>query len=53
MISDLIEVYCLSDNLTKKIDAYFGKSKVGGKSILNRAEYITLGSVNEILSDPN
>jgi len=47
MISDLVEVYCLSDNLTKKIDDYFKKSKIGRKSLLNRAEYITLAIIKQ------
>jgi len=48
MISNLVEVYCLADNLTKKIDDHFEKTKVGRKSVLNRAEYITLSIIKQI-----
>lgn len=47
MISDLVEVYCLSENLTKKIDTHFGKSKIGRKSVLSRAEYITMAIIKQ------
>lgn len=47
MISDLVEVYCLADNLTKKIDMHLKKSKVGRKNTLSRAEYITISIIKQ------
>lgn len=47
MIPNLVEVYCLVSNLTKKIDQILKKSNVGRKGILNRAEYITLAIIKQ------
>jgi len=47
MISNLVEVYCLASNLASKIDQFLGKTNVGRKPILNRAEYITLAIIKQ------
>ncbi len=47
MISNLVEVYCLASNLTKKIDDHFKKNNVGRKSTLSRAEYITIAIIKQ------
>lgn len=47
MIPNLVEVYCLASNLASKIDESLGKTKVGRKPILTRAEYITLAIIKQ------
>jgi len=47
MISNLVEVYCLASNLTKKIDQHMKKSNVGRKGILTRADYITIAIIKQ------
>ena len=47
MISNLVEVYCLASNLTKKIDQNIKKSNVGRKGILSRADYITMAIIKQ------
>jgi hypothetical protein len=47
MISNLVEVYCLVSNLTKKIDQNIKKNNVGRKGILSRADYITMAIIKQ------
>ena len=47
MISNLVEVYCLASNLTKKIDQKIKKSNIGRKGILSRADYITMAIIKQ------
>jgi hypothetical protein len=47
MISNLVEVYCLADNLTRAIIKKLKKKQVGRKGILNRAMYLTLAVIKQ------
>ena len=47
MISNLVEVYCLASNLTKKIDQHIKKNNAGRKGILARADYITIAIIKQ------
>ena len=49
MIPKLVEIYCLVDNLTRKIDNFLQKSKVGRKSILSRSELILIALIKQIM----
>jgi len=47
MIPNLVEVYCLASNSASKIDQFLGKTNVGRKPALGRAEYITLAIIKQ------
>lgn len=49
MIPKLVEIYCLVENLTRKIDCHIKKNKVGRKSKLSRAEFITIAVIKQVL----
>jgi len=47
MIPNLVEVYCLASDLTKKIDENIKKNPAGRKGTLSRAEYLTIAIIKQ------